>query len=203
MLVDYYFALTSPWSYLGHERFVALARRCGAEVRCKPIKMHEVFAVSGGRPVAERPPQRQAYRLQELRRWREHLGVPLNLQPRHFPVPDAAAARMVIAAAQAGQDPAPLIGAYMRAVWAEERDISDPATVRAIAGEAGHDAARLAGLAEADPAVEAAYEANTREAIERQVFGVPTWIIGEELLWGQDRLDFVERLLQGGQARAG
>lgn len=197
MVIDYYLALTSPWTYLGHERFCALAARYGASVNYKPIQAGPVFKVSGGLPLKQRPVQRQAYRMQELRRWHEVLGIPLNLEPRHFPVPDDQAARMVIAARQRGEAPERLIGACLRAVWAEERDISSRETLRAIAAEAGHDGEALTAAA-ADPAVQAEYDANTAEAIERQVFGVPTYAFGAELLWGQDRLDFVERILVHG-----
>jgi len=197
MVVDYFFSLQSPYTYMGHERFVALAARYQATVNYKPTQMAKVFAVSGGVPVKERAPQRQAYRFQELRRWSEHLGLPLNLEPRHFPVQEGEAARAVIAAIRGGESPARLIGACLRAVWAEERDLADPATLRALIGEAGHDADALLAAA-ADPAVQAAYDANTAEAIERQVFGAPTYAIGTELYWGQDRLEFVERHLQRG-----
>ena len=197
MVIDYFLALTSPYTYLGHARFEALAARYGATVNHKPAQMAKVFAVSGGLPVKQRPVQRQAYRLQELRRWSQFLGMPLHLEPRHFPVPDGAAAKLVIAARQLGQQPGALIGACLRAVWAEERDISDAATLRAIAGEAGYDAGALVAAAAA-PAVQAEYDANTAEAIRRQVFGVPTYAFGEELFWGQDRLDFVERRLKQG-----
>ncbi len=197
MQIDYYLGLTSPFTYLGHARFEELARRHNTAVHYRPIRVHEIFAVSGGVPVGQRSPQRQAYRLMELRRWRDFLGLPLNLEPRHFPVPDAGAARMVIAAGQSGAHPAALILGYLRAVWAEERDISDAETIRAVAAENGYDADGLTRAA-AGEAAEAEYDANTKQAIERRVFGVPTWSIGEELYWGQDRIAFVERRLQSG-----
>jgi len=84
--VDYYFATSSPLMYLGHERLVAIARRHGASIAVKPVDFDELFPVSGGPPLSKRVPQRQAYRLVKLRRWSEHLGIPLNLQPRFFPV---------------------------------------------------------------------------------------------------------------------
>lgn len=195
MVIDYYLALTSPYTYLGHTRFERLAARHTATVHYKPIQMAKVFAVSGGVPVKDRPQQRQAYRFQELARWRDHLELPLNLEPRHFPAPDGAAARVVIAAIQRRDDAGRLIGAFLQAVWSEERDIAAPETIRAILTETGHDAEALLAAA-AGPAVQAEYDANTAEAIERQVFGVPTYAFGTELFWGQDRLDFVERRLQ-------
>jgi 2-hydroxychromene-2-carboxylate isomerase len=192
--VRYYFTPVSPWTYLGHERFVSIARRQGAQVLLRPCDLGRVFPVSGGLPLAKRAPQRQAYRLHELARWRDHLGVPLNVHPRHFPVPADLASRTIIAAdLAAGTDAAlALAGALMRACWAEDRDVSDPATVAAIVTAQGLDADALA--ARADEASRA-YDAYTDEAIERQVFGAPFFIVGDEPFWGQDRLEFVERAL--------
>ena len=118
--VDYFLSPVSPWTYLGHDRLVAIARRHGATVRVKPMDLGRVFPVSGGVPLAKRAPQRQAYRLHELVRWRDHLGVPLQVHPRHFPVPaDAAAMAIVAADLAAGGDAALLLaGALMRACWA-------------------------------------------------------------------------------------
>jgi len=197
MVVDYFLALQSPYTYMGHARFEALAAKYGATVNYKPTEMPKVFAVSGGVPVKQRAPQRQAYRFQELRRWSEHLGLPMNLEPKCFPVQEGEAAKVVIAAIQRGEHPGKLIGACLRAVWAEERNLADPDTIRALASENGYDADALIAAA-AEPAVQAAYDANTAEAIERQVFGVPTYAFGTELYWGQDRLEFVERRLQQG-----
>ena len=193
--VSVYYALQSPWTYLGWQRWRELAARTGAEVHYRPIKMAPVFAVSGGLPLVQRPKQRQAYRLMELERWRRHLGVPLNLHPRHFPVDEASAAAMVIALGQQGGDVARLSQAMMAAVWAEERNLAERATLLAIAAEGGEDGAALLAAA-AGPAAQAAYDANTEAAIAAGVFGVPTFQIGDELFWGQDRLDFVARALQ-------
>ena len=84
--IDYYFAAQSPWTYLGHDRFVRLAQNAGATVRVLPADFGQVFPVSGGLPLAKRAPQRQAYRLVELRRFSEWLGMPMNVQPIFFPV---------------------------------------------------------------------------------------------------------------------
>lgn len=192
--VDVYYSLASPWTYLGWRRFRDIVARTGAEATYKPVSLARVFPVSGGLPLPKRAPQRQAYRMMELKRWSAHLGIPINFEPRHFPVDEGLAARMVIAHRQRGGDPAPLSGAILAAVWAEERDIADPATLRAIAAAEGLDGAALLAAAE-DEAARAAYAADTEEAIERGVFGAPTFIVDGELFWGQDRLDFVERAL--------
>ena len=192
--VTVFYALQSPWTYLGWARFRELAAQAAAEVDYRPIEMAPVFVASGGLPLARRPPQRQAYRLMELRRWQQRLGVPLNLHPRHFPVDEALAARMVIAQARTGGDVGRLSQAMMTAVWAEERDLADRPTLLAIAAEQDLDGGALLEAA-ASAAVQAAYHANTEAAIAAGVFGVPTFRIGDELFWGQDRLDFVAAAL--------
>lgn len=194
-VVDYYFTPISPWTYLGHARFVDMARRHGAAIAVKAVDLGKVFSVSGGLPLKQRSAQRQAYRLVELKRWQQHLGVPLNVQPRHFPVPADLASKWILAAGDASQDRAlALTGAIMSAVWVEERDVSDAATLAAIAGAQGIDAAALAAHAGSDD-VKARFDALTHEAIDRQVFGAPTYIYRDEAFWGQDRLDFLDRAL--------
>jgi 2-hydroxychromene-2-carboxylate isomerase len=195
--IDYYYALISPWTYLGGPRLEEIARRHGAAIAYKPVALGKVFPVSGGLPLAKRAPQRQAYRLVELARWRDFLGVPLNLKPRFFPADETLAAGMVIAARRQGLDCGRLSNAILRGVWAEERDIADAATLKAIAAENALDGDALMAAA-ADPAVTAEYEANTQEAIDRGVFGAPSYVYKDELFWGQDRLDFLDRALAKG-----
>ena len=193
--VDYYFAPQSPWTYLGHSRFADLARATGATVRVLPVDLGPVFAVSGGLPLGKRAPQRQAYRLVELRRFSDSLGMALHTQPRFFPVSGDDAARLITVVAQHdGADAAlALTGAVCAAVWAHELDIASPDVLASLLAQTGLDAARLAQSRE--PAVQQVYEANTRQAIDAGVFGAPTYVVDGEIFWGQDRLDFVERAL--------
>lgn len=194
--VEYFCAPQSPWTYLGHERFVALAIQYGAEVLLKPIDAAKVFAATGGVPVAQRPPQRQAYRLAELTRWSRHLGIPLNLHPKHFPVSGEPGGRMIIAALRTnGTERAlALLFALGRACWAEERNIADAYTLMTIANDIDLDGADLLKFAASDE-VAAEFIRNTEEAIAADVFGVPWYRIDGEGFWGQDRLYFVERKL--------
>jgi 2-hydroxychromene-2-carboxylate isomerase len=193
--IDYYFATMSPWTYLGHARFAAIAKAAGATVRVRPIDLGKVFPVSGGLPLAKRAPQRQAYRLVELRRFAEHLDLPLNLHPAHFPVAGDAAAKLIIAVdAHDGTDAAmALSGAVLRGVWAEQRNIADLKDLAEMLRALGLPERRLEDADTA--AVIERYELNTQQAIDLQIFGSPTYVIDGELFWGQDRLDFVERRL--------
>jgi carboxymethylenebutenolidase len=197
--VDYYLTLPSPWAYLGHARFTRIARDSGARVQLRPIDLGgKVFPVSGGLPLAKRAPQRQAYRLLEMRRFAEHLGVPLNLHPKHFPVASDDAARLVIAVDTLdGTDAAmALTEALMRAVWVEDRNIADAAEHAALLAALKLPPQRLVD-ARAD-AVQARYASDTQRAIEAGVFGAPSYVVEGELFWGQDRLDFLQRRLARG-----
>ena len=193
--IDYFFATVSPWAYLGHARFVAMTRAAGATVRVKPMDLGEIFPVTGGLPLAKRAPQRQAYRLVELQRFSDHVGVPLIPQPAHFPVNGNAAALLIIAADEAAGAHAALglAGRVGAAIWAEQRNVSDLAVLRTLLAEAGLPAS-LADRA-GDPAIAARYAAYTAEALAAGVFGAPSYVVDGELFWGQDRLDFVERRL--------
>ena len=194
--LDYYLAPQSPWTYLGHERFVAMARAAGAEVRVLPMDLGQVFPVSGGLPLGQRAPQRQAYRLLELRRFGEALGLPLNLQPRFFPVAGDDAARLILTVDQAdGTDAAlTLTGALLRAVWVQERNIADAQTLIELLSENGLSSTRLSE-SEHD-SIQLKYQACTRQAIDAGVFGAPSYAIQGEIFWGQDRLDLFERRLK-------
>jgi len=195
MQIQYYFAPQSPWTYLGHERFCALARAAVAQVEVLPTDYGRVFPLSGGLPLPKRAPQRQAYRLVELRRFSGHLKLPLTLQPRYFPVAAEPAAQLIVATELAdGADAAlRLTGALLRAVWVQERDIADATTLAALVAEQGLPATRLQDAASAT--TQARYEANTQRAIDAGVFGAPTYVVDGELFWGQDRLDFLARRL--------
>jgi 2-hydroxychromene-2-carboxylate isomerase len=177
-------------------RFEDLCRRFGLTINHKPMDLLKVWSVSGGLPLRERAKQRQAYRHQELRRWRELLGVPCNLEPAYHPVADRRACYLAIAAMRQGLDWSRLSYALLRAVWVEERNIADHKTLAAIATENGMDGKALLAATE-DDAVKGEYQANTDEAIAIGVFGAPSYVFEGELFWGQDRLQMLEwRLTQ-------
>ncbi|RYF34714.1 MAG: 2-hydroxychromene-2-carboxylate isomerase [Comamonadaceae bacterium] len=194
--IDYYFSPQSPWTYLGHARFAAIASAAGATVRVRPVDFGSVFPVSGGLPLGKRAPQRQAYRLVDLARSAAHIGLPLNLKPKFFPVSGDDAARLIIAAdLNEGVEPAlQLCGAILTAVWAEERNIGDPKVLDALVAECGL-AARLGEQAHSQ-AVQERYESYTRDAITAGIFGAPSYVLDGEIFWGQDRLDFLERAFE-------
>ncbi len=193
--VLYYFTPQSPWAYLGHARFAELLRASRREVAVLPVDYGRIFPASGGLPLPQRAPQRQAYRLLELRRFAEHLGLPLNPQPRFFPVDGTPAALLITAVAQHdGMDAAMrLAGAVMAACWHEERDIAAATTLAELLEETDLPPERIAQAQQ--PEVRARYDAHTQAALDAGVFGAPSWLVDGELFWGQDRLEFVARKL--------
>lgn len=192
--IEYFFTPISPWTYLGHPRFYAIASCYDVVIDIKPCDLGRVFSVSGGIPVKQRAQQRQDYRLVELKRWRDYLGTPLNLQPKFFPVSADRACELIIAADLTGGTHAAmaLALAIMRGCWAEDRNIDDDATLEELTQSLGLDPAALAAP-DVRARAKARYEANTAEAVERGVFGAPWYVYQGEPYWGQDRLDLLER----------
>jgi 2-hydroxychromene-2-carboxylate isomerase len=193
--IDYFFSPVSPWAYLGHERFTKIAAAAGAKINVLPVDLGRVFPVSGGLPLAKRAPQRQAYRLVELERFSEFLGLPLHPQPRYFPASPHDAAKLIIAVDRAdGTEAAMRIAfAMLRGVWAEQRNIAEPTVLQAMLAETGLAARRLDDSQ--TQAVDERYEADSQRAIDAGIFGAPTYVVDDEMFWGQDRLDFLERKL--------
>lgn len=197
--VDYYASLNSPWTHLGAARLMAMVARHGATVRIYPVDFGTIFPASGGLPLPKRSPLRQAYRLQELERWRRFLAIPIQLTPRSFPTNERPAAHCVIAVRETvGDAPAiALAHRVLKALWEEEADTGDQGTLATLIGDVGLDAPSV--LQQADEERWASRRvADTDAALARGVFGAPSYVIGEEIFWGQDRLEFLERRLGRG-----
>ena len=189
--IDYYFSVLSDWAYFGGERLESLARRHGAVINHMPMSLSSIYAGTGGIPLQQRSSQRQAYRVIELERWRDTLGIPITLHPRHYPTDDRLASCAIIAVKRSGGDAGRFANQILRAIWVEERDIAEPETIRRIADGIGLDGAAILDAAgEEDMARE--FSENTEVAQERGVFGSPFYFVGNEIFWGQDRLAFVE-----------
>lgn len=193
-VIEYFFALNSPWSYLGSVKLAAIAAKRGAQVAVRPIKLGAVFSETGGVPLAKRSAERQAYRLAELQRWSRYLDMPLIPEPRFFPADETAAAHLVIAAESAGFDALALAGAIGGALWNRNQNIADWGVLDETSLELGIDAEDLRQRFSAEE-LGRMHDANTRAALAKGVFGVPAYVLDGELFWGQDRLDFLDRAL--------
>jgi 2-hydroxychromene-2-carboxylate isomerase len=197
--IDYYVSLNSPWTHLGAARIEAMAMAHNASLRIYPVDFGAIFAQSGGLPLPKRSPQRQVYRLQELVRWRDHLGIPIVIQPKFFPADEKLTAGCVIAVRETiGEQPAiKLAHRILKALWKEEKNPADPATLAGLITDVGLDADKVMKLGE-EPRWAERRVADTKAALDRNVFGAPSYVIGEDIFWGQDRLGFVERRLARG-----
>ena len=197
-----YYSLSSPWAYFAGPKLQDIVRRPRPKLWLKPYDFQAVVPKTGGVPLRTRPEPRRRYHEAELDRWRRYLNMPLALKPKHYPQvvtdPDwnKYAGWMVIAAQDSGRDALPLSHALLRALWAEERNTADTDVRRQIADENGYDGAALVAL-ERSTRVQELYAQFTQEAEALGVFGAPTFVLNGELFWGQDRLDFVDRALDG------
>ena len=191
--ISYYLSLASPWSYLGHKRLMTIGNEYGRQINIHPIDLSLVLPATGGIPLPKRSQQRKDYRMQELRRWRDYLTLPLNCEPKHFPVSDESAAAMVIAIREENPEAALLFaGLCLEGVWANELDISDTTILLRLAEELDIDGEAALSKKESMLAVR---ESESKLAISKGVYGAPTYVVNGEIFWGQDRLDFLERFV--------
>ncbi len=190
--VDVFVSLNSPWTYMGWSRFRDLVVRHGLTVRVKPARFTDVFAVTGGLPLPKRAPARRAYRMMELKRWRDRLGLPIVLEPRSFPADEAPGVRLLIAATEQGHDGVRLAEEIGRSLWELDKSIASPEVLEAAALRAGIDATAVMAKAPSTAVLDAAWDGNTADAIARGVFGAPSYVLSDgEIFWGQDRLDLL------------
>lgn len=192
--IDYFFSTLSPFTYLAGMRLENIAKKHGAKVIYKPLDIMALFARTGGTPPKDRHPNRIEHRLQELRRQGVRTGLKINIKPAHWPTNMAPSSYAIIAAQNTGGDVGPLVHSFLRAVWAEEKDIADEAVIRAILADNGFDpeltnSGLLVGAE--------TFGKNLEEAVEAGAFGAPTYIVGDNVLWGQDRLDDLDLILAG------
>ena len=193
--IDYFMSHGSPWTFLGHSRLGDLVNKFNAKLNIYPVNYGEIFPISGGLPVSKRPPQRQKLRLQELTRWSKFLNINLNTQPNFFPSKSLLPSLIIIAAKMEKLDNYfELAFKIMNSLWVENQDIDDEDVLKKILNRMNFDAENIILLAKSEKCLDIMNK-YTQLAITKNVFGAPTYIIEDQIYWGQDRLDFVERHL--------
>ena len=192
--IDYFYSPMSGYAYLGEARLRQIADATGARLRYRPMDIVRVFAATDTVPPFKQSEARLSYRREDLARKAHALGLPINVTPRHWPTDATLASRVIAAAALEGHDPGPVSTALLKAVWADELNLADAGHVAHALSCAGLDAEALLGAATA-PEAAAAVAGNTEAAIAARVFGSPTYVVGDERYWGQDRLDDLARTL--------
>jgi 2-hydroxychromene-2-carboxylate isomerase len=193
--IDYYFSLPSPWAYIGHGPFRELVTAYDLKVNHKPVFLGELFSETGGLPLGKRHPVRQRYRMVELQRWRDRRGLDFHLQPKNWPFDGRLADGVVIAALEAGHDPDAFLRRAFPAVWEQQLNLADPATLAELADAAGLPGQQLVERSAAD-AIGKVYEQNRLDGIAADVFGSPAYVLGGEVFWGQDRIELLADALK-------
>ena len=197
--VDYYFSLQSPWAYIGHQSFRRLVSTYDLKVNHKPVVLVDLFSETGGLPLMKRHPVRQRYRMVELQRWRDKRGLQFHLQPANWPFNARLADGVVIAANEAGLDPDRYLHKAFAAVWEDQLNMADPATIAKLADESGLPGKQLVERS-ASEEISAAYEQNRQDALACDVFGSPVYVLDGEVFWGQDRIELLGDALKSGRA---
>ena len=186
----------SPWTFLGHKKVHEISKKNNCELDIMPVNYGEIFPVSGGLPVHKRPLQRQKYRLQELKRWSEFLKIKLNPEPKHFPSRSLLPSKVIISVKILNfENVNDIAYAIMEGLWIKEMNIDDPKNLKKILTRFIKTADEVIDFSESKQ-VEKEMNEYTKEAIDLAVFGAPTYIIDEQIYWGQDRLDFLERYIK-------
>ncbi len=189
--LEFFFDLASPYSYLAATQLPALVARTGCEVAWKPFVLGAVFKATGN-DMPAKVDAKARFMLADLPRWAKQYGVPFQMS-RYWPLSAIKPERMILVAAREGKDIA-LSLALFRAMWVENRDIKADHELEALAAEVGLDPkATLAACDE--PEIKDQLRAHTDDAIRRGAFGAPTFFVGQELFWGNDRLQHVESAL--------
>lgn len=196
--LDYFFSIVSPWAYIGHDAFHDVVARYDVEVNYRPMALLDLFDRTGTPRLPDRHQTRRDYRMMELQRWREKRGLSFHLQPTHWPFPFATADRMVIAATQAGLNPAGFMRAVFKGIWEDQKNYAEESELVAAADGAGLPGADLLAAAKAEP-TEAVYKENTEAVLAAGGFGAPIYLLNGEVFWGQDRIDLLEDALKSGR----
>jgi 2-hydroxychromene-2-carboxylate isomerase len=193
--VEFWFDLGSPAAYLAWKRLPKFARATGADVVHKPMLLGGVFKATGNAsPVTI--PAKGKWLLGDLARAARKDGVPLSYPPG-FPLNTLSLMRAAVGLQlRDAARFAPYVDAMYDAIFGRPRDMRDEATIAAVLADAGFAPAEILALT-ADPEVKQALIRNTEEAVARGVFGAPTFFVGDEMFWGQDRMDAVAEALAG------
>lgn len=191
--IEFFFDFGSPTTYLAHTQLPRIAAETGARVDYVPMLLGGVFKATGNQsPVMV--PAKGRWMGGDLVRFARRYRVPFKFNP-HFPINTLTLMRGAVGLQMRQPDRfLPYVDAVFRAMWVEPANLGDPAAIAATLSAAGFDAAAFQTLV-ADAEVKAKLIANTEAAVARGVFGAPTCFVGDQMFFGQDRLDFVREAL--------
>ena len=195
--VIFYMVAASPWSYFSFPRLTSIINSYNININIKPIDLFKIFKEQGIKLVSERPKAIQINRINELKRWKKFLNIDMNIEPKFFPVNPLQSSKLILAASiNELEEKKPktfkLSKRLAEAVWVKDEDIANEDTLVSIANDCGFNGIQLYSESN-EKKIISLLEKNTSEALEKNIFGVPSFIYDNEIYWGQDRIDFLER----------
>jgi 2-hydroxychromene-2-carboxylate isomerase len=192
--VEFYFDVGSPAAYLAWTQLPKIVAQAGSEIEYRPFLLGAVFQATGNRSPTEIPAKGQ-YLQDDLQRFARRYGVPFRHNP-FFPINTLTLMRGALGLQMREPDRmVPYVDAVFQALWVDGKNMNDALTVTQVLQQAGFDPEQLLALT-SDPAVKDQLKVVTQEAVARGVFGAPTFFVGTQMFWGQDRLDFVTEALK-------
>ena len=192
--IDYYLTSSSPFNYLGFKPIQDVAAKHGYTLNIRPVNIRGIWAETGAVPPAERPPIRQRMRLVELERFALHRGVPLNKEPKFFPVDPTLADKTIIALIEQDKDPQPYMAGIFASVWVHEKNIADETTLIDLLNEHNHNPEKTLELAKSVE-ITTIRDENTQLSVKAGALGVPSYVLNGECFWGQDRISLLEEAI--------
>ena len=197
--IDYYLTSSSPFNYLGFKPIQDVVAKHGYNLNIRPVNIRGIWTETGAVPPAERPPIRQRMRLIELERFALHRGVPLNKEPKFFPVDPTLADHTIIALIEQGENPQPYMAGLFSSIWVRQKNIADEATLFDLLKTHDHNPEATLNLAK-KTAITTIRDKNTQLAIEAGALGVPSYVLNGECFWGQDRISLLDEAITTGRS---
>ena len=193
MQIDYYYSLMSPWAYFGVPRLYALQKKYNFKINHLPLDIMKLFPLSGGEPLGKRAEQRKVYRMMELKRWHKKLNMPINFTPKFFPPSNVSKASTIILSVNDRQKQNEISFLLLHQMWVEEKDVGDENNIREACNNLDLNFEEL--LTIANTKIEL-FNSLAEKAAKLNVFGSPTYVLNNEIYWGQDRLSLLEEHIQ-------
>lgn len=190
--LEFYFDYASPYSYLADSQLPGLAERTGATILYRPVLLGAVIVDSGNTPPPS-VPARAAYMPADLQRWSVRYDIPLVFNP-HFPINSVRVLRAALVALEGGSF-GDLHGALFRAMWVDGANLGDLDVIAKVASDEGLDGEAILRRMQ-HPGIKERLRSDTAAAVERGLFGLPSFVVNDQLFFGNDRMDFVEEALE-------
>ena len=191
--VEFYFDLGSPYSYLAYYRLLQIAEQQEIQIVYKPILLGGVFKATGNRSPIEIP-VKGAYSILDMQRWAEYYQIPMQMNP-HFPMNTLTLMRILTGVQLLHLEKfEQVLKLLFDAMFGTPQNLNEPTVLAEVLEPSGFSVEDIMSMVQSD-VVKQKLITETEQAIQRGIFGAPTFFVGDEMYWGQDRLHFVEQAL--------